>query len=226
MAKEIPYFKFFTGEWANGEITAESYEVQGVFINICSLYWNKEGSLKLNFVRKKFKANEAIDQLLESEIIKLEGDYLRIGFLDEQLSECESIRLRNSKAGKASASKRKSNTRSTPVEHPLNTPSTNKRREDKEKIREDNSKEEKVLKKFDETSFTNTEMRLKTSKENIRIKLQEFLEIEKLTPQFKNKQEGEILKHFRNWLNYNKPKEVNIKDNSVPSWVKYAKDHE
>ena len=42
MAKEIPYFKFFTGEWANGEITAESYEVQGVFINICSLYWDKD----------------------------------------------------------------------------------------------------------------------------------------------------------------------------------------
>lgn len=217
MAKEIPYFKFFTGEWANGEITAESFEVQGVFINICSLYWNKEGSLKLNFVRKKFKANEAIDQLIESEIIKLEGDYLRIGFLDEQLSECESIRLRNSKAGKASAAKRKTNTRSTPVQQSLNNPSTIKIRE--EKIREDNIKEGEVLKMFDETNWENVQRSFEATKDSIRKKLEEFLEVEKLTPTFENKQIGEILKHFRNWLNYNPPKKQTRKQNTIAPWV-------
>ena len=69
-----------------------------------------------------------------------------------------------------------------------------------------------------ETSFDNLEMRLKTSKEEIKIKLEEFLEIEKITPTFKNKQIGEILKHFRNWLNYNKPKEITNKLTKAP-WL-------
>ena len=56
MAKEIPFFKFFVGEWANGDITAENYKTQGVFINICSIYWTKEGELSEVFLRKKIKA--------------------------------------------------------------------------------------------------------------------------------------------------------------------------
>ena len=55
MAKEIPYFKFFIGEWANGDITCESYEAQGIFINICSIYWAKLGKLTERYIRKKFK---------------------------------------------------------------------------------------------------------------------------------------------------------------------------
>ena len=40
MAEKLPYFKFFTGEWANGSITLESFAVQGVFINVCCFYWS------------------------------------------------------------------------------------------------------------------------------------------------------------------------------------------
>ena len=61
-------------------------------------------------------------------------------------------------------------------------------------------------------------MRLNTSKEEIKKKLDEFLEIEKITPTFKNKQIGEILKHFRNWLKYNKPKEITNKQTKAP-WL-------
>ena len=87
-------------------------------------------------------------------------------------------------------------------------------------------KAKKIIERFDETSFTRTEETLKTNKEEIKKRLIEFLEVESLTPTFENKQLGEILKHFRNWLNYNKPKEVVKKDNSLPTWVQYAKDHE
>ena len=65
MAKEIPFFKFFVGEWANGDITAESYKTQGVFINICSVYWTKEGELSEVFLRKKIKANKEISSWKE-----------------------------------------------------------------------------------------------------------------------------------------------------------------
>jgi hypothetical protein len=142
MAKEIPYFKFFVGEWANGDITAENYKTQGVFINICSLYWTKEGKLSEVFVKKKLKANKEISTLIESDIIKVENGNIIINFLDEQLLECEGVRKRNSAAGIASAAKRALNKNSTPVEHPLNDLSTETQplREDKEKRREEKIK--------------------------------------------------------------------------------------
>jgi hypothetical protein len=216
MAKEIPYFKFFIGEWANGDITCESYEAQGIFINICSIYWAKVGKLTERYIRKKFKSDDTINELIEAEIIKIKDGKVIINFLDEQLQEDQLLRRVKSNGGKKSASlRKKSNTSSTPVKDLLNTSSTNNSIEEN---RIEDIKRDKVLKTFDETSFDNLEMRLKTSKEEIKIKLEEFLEIEKITPTFKNKQIGEILKHFRNWLNYNKPKEITNKQTKAP-WL-------
>jgi hypothetical protein len=216
MAKEIPYFKFFIGEWANGDITCESYEAQGIFINICSIYWAKVGKLTERYIRKKFKSDDTINELIEAEIIKIKDGKVIINFLDEQLEEDQLLRRVKSNGGKKSASLRKKNkTSSTPVQDLLNTSLTNNSIEEN---RIEDIKRDKVLKTFDETSFDNLEMRLKTSKEEIKIKLEEFLEIEKITPTFKNKQIGEILKHFRNWLNYNKPKEITNKQTKAP-WL-------
>jgi len=216
MAKEIPYFKFFIGEWANGDITCESYEAQGIFINICSIYWAKVGKLTERYIRKKFKSDDTINELIEAEIIKIKDGKVIINFLDEQLQEDQLLRRVKSNGGKKSASLRKKNkTSSTPVQDQLNTSLTNNSIEEN---RIEDIKTDEVLKTFDETSFSNLEMRLKTSKEEIKIKLEEFLEIEKITPTFKNKQIGEILKHFRNWLNYNKPKEITNKQTKAP-WL-------
>ena len=148
MAKEIPFFKFFVGEWANGDITAENYKTQGVFINICSVYWTKEGELSEVFLRKKIKANKEISLLIDSEIIKVENKNIVISFLDEQLSECEGIRVKNSEAGKKSARQRALNKRSTSVQPKLNEESTESQplREDKEKKREEKKREENLLK--------------------------------------------------------------------------------
>ena len=144
MAKEIPFFKFFVGEWANGDITAENYKTQGVFINICSVYWTKEGELSEVFLRKKIKANKEISLLIDSEIIKVENKNIVISFLDEQLSECEGIRVKNSEAGKKSARQRALNKRSTSVQPKLNEEPTESQplREDKEKKREEKKREE------------------------------------------------------------------------------------
>ena len=216
MAKEIPYFKFFIGEWANGDITCESYEAQGIFINICSIYWAKVGKLTERYIRKKFKSDDTINELIEAEIIKIKDGKVIINFLDEQLQEDQLLRRVKSNGGKKSASlRKKTKTSLTPVKDLLNTSSTNNSIEEN---RIEDIKRDKVLKTFDETSFHNLEMRLNTSKEEIKKKLEEFLEIEKITPTFKNKQIGEILKHFRNWLNYNKPKEITNKQTKAP-WL-------
>jgi hypothetical protein len=216
MAKEIPYFKFFIGEWANGDITCESYEAQGIFINICSIYWAKLGKLTESHIRKKFKSDEAINELIEASIIKIEEGKVIINFLDEQLSEDQLLRRVKSAGGKKSAENRKKiKTTSTGVKDQLKTSSSNN---SIEQNRTEDIKSDKVLKTFDITSFENLEMRLKTSKAEIKKKLEEFLEIEKITHTFKNKQIGEILKHFRNWLNYNKPKEITNKQTKAP-WI-------
>lgn len=85
------------------------------------------------------------------------------------------------------------------------------------------NKHEEVLKMFDETTIQNAERILKTNKANIRIRLEEFLEIEKLTPTFVNRPLGEILKHFRNWLNHNKPREVSVKSSTPAPWLQTPK---
>jgi len=54
MAKELPYFKFFTGEWMKGDITICSMAAQGLFINICTFYWAKKGDLTLTGVEQRF----------------------------------------------------------------------------------------------------------------------------------------------------------------------------
>ena len=55
MGKELPYFKFITSEWLDGEITVETLEAQGLFIKTartpidkncfsCFSIWTGKGS--------------------------------------------------------------------------------------------------------------------------------------------------------------------------------------
>jgi len=238
MAKDLPYFKFFCSEWSDGDITLESYEAQGLFINICSYYWSNECDINYKKLLKKFKGHEkTVNQLKEESIFKVsDSGEVVISFLDEQRNDRKERSKVKAKGGKASAEARRLkkqqnvNTSSTENEHVLNSCSTESqvlRREEKREeeivLKENPNKFKEVLKKFDESNFENTERSLKTNKENIRIKLEEFLEVEMHTPTFTNKPLGEVLKHFRNWLNYNKPKEINVKSVTRPAWIQKPK---
>ena len=81
------------------------------------------------------------------------------------------------------------------------------------------NKVDEVLKMFDERNFDQIQRTYKTNKENIRIKLLEFLETESLNDTFVNKPLGNVITHFIRWMKYNNPREVAVKDNSVPSWI-------
>ena len=236
MAKDLPYFKFFCSEWNDGKITLEDYKTQGVFISVCSYYWSNECQLTSKTLMKKFRNNkEDLELLINEGFILDKKGVISIKFLDEQKEERLKTNKARSRGGKASAKARREkkekeqvlNSSSTNDEQMLNSVATEthvirKEEKRKEEIKEEglNINTEKVnlvLKTFDETNFENTQRVLKTSKEEIRKKLEEFLEVEILTPTFKNKQIGEVLKHFRNWLNYNKPKEVRTKEKAT--WV-------
>ena len=157
MAKELPYFKFFCSEWSDGDITLESYEIQGLFINICSYYWSNNCEITLNKLKKKFKGNDIlINELIDSEIIKIENDNVLINFLNEQLTEREDSSIKKSLAGKASAEARKlakleqqTNTSSTESQHVLNSCSTESQLLREEKRREENIKDNNLSVNWD-----------------------------------------------------------------------------
>ena len=101
MAKSLPYFKFIVSEWSDGDITLESFEVQGLFINICAYYWSNEGNISLEKTKKKFKCDdENYNILVESEIIKVIDGKIKISFMDEQLNDRDSKALINKENGK------------------------------------------------------------------------------------------------------------------------------
>lgn len=63
MAKNFPYFKFIATEWLTGDIVYEDFDTQGLFINICALYWQRDGKLSIDDITRRYK-NELLIQAL------------------------------------------------------------------------------------------------------------------------------------------------------------------
>lgn len=144
MAKELPYFKFFCSEWNDGDITLESFHLQGVFINVCSYYWSNECDLKKDKLLKRFRGLEdELSELKKLGIIKEKSNHVFINFLDEQWKE----RLKKSAINSQSAKKRWSSERNANADANASKTQSesdaNKKRE--EKKRKDNIKEDSRL---------------------------------------------------------------------------------
>jgi hypothetical protein len=97
MAKgELPYFKFKISDWNGGDILQCSLTAQGLFINLCALYWGKQGNLSYSKMLKKFpRKQKHFSELLDEGVLKLNEDKLVISFLDEQLSERGAVSVKN-----------------------------------------------------------------------------------------------------------------------------------
>jgi len=133
MSRDLPYFKFFTGEWLNGDITLEDFELQGLFINVCAYYWHKEGEgIDIVVLEKKFRTDKLI-KLYKNGLLKEDEDqFIKIDFLDEQLSEFKTRKKKLSDAGKKG---QKIKREKAEIKPPLNHPLTTRVIEDKEKIK-------------------------------------------------------------------------------------------
>ena len=110
MAKELPYFRFTASEWLNDDISLESYELKGLFADVCSYYWTQDCDCTLDKLKKKFSnATNLLEQLISSDLIKHENkhDKIKIDFLLTQydlLSEKHKARQEaGSKGGNAKA---------------------------------------------------------------------------------------------------------------------------
>lgn len=83
--KELPYFKFYPNQWITGSIMFMDLDVQGAFMKICCYYWSKE----CNVSREQIKSlvPDHWNQLLDSQLLKIDNDKIKIKWLDEQYAE-------------------------------------------------------------------------------------------------------------------------------------------
>jgi hypothetical protein len=122
MAKNFPFFKFVATEWLTGDIVYEELSTQGLFINICALYWQRDGKLSLQDINKRYKTI-IVDNLIDRFFTVIDGN-ISISFLDEQLIDAGHISKVNSENGKkgAEAKRIKANANRT-LSEPLAKPS-------------------------------------------------------------------------------------------------------
>lgn len=98
MAKELPYFKFTVADWLTGDIVFESFNVQGLFINICAIYWQRSGVVSVDDINKRFKNPPELAELTDRFISVIDG-FISIKFLNEQFEERKHTSFQNSQNG-------------------------------------------------------------------------------------------------------------------------------
>ena len=142
MAKENPWFKFEPAEWMFGRIQRQTPEVKAVFIDLICMYWHKQCNMSVEDAELDFGSENILTLLSNKIIFEDEKDNIIINFLDSQMDGIKETSNKASKAGLASAAKRKAiaEQKATTVEQPLNDRTTDKIREDK--IIQDNKKED------------------------------------------------------------------------------------
>lgn len=135
MAKELPYFKFEPQAWDTGNVQMCSRESKGLFIDLCSLYWSRLGELPYALALQKLCSGNknAMQELVEHEIIGIFEGQIVIEFLDEQLSEFN----QTSEKRRNAANKRWKDASALQMES-----KSNAIREDK--IREEEKRQEKI----------------------------------------------------------------------------------
>lgn len=135
MAKELPYFRFTVSEWLNDDISLESYELKGLFIDVCSFYWFKDCSINIAMLEKKFiNALTLVNQLVKLEIIKVnnKGD-VNIMFLDAQYDLLSEKRKRRQTAGSKGGKSKASNAKAMLKQNPSYKDKDNNNKKDNKK---------------------------------------------------------------------------------------------
>lgn len=191
MAKELPYFKFEPGQWDNGKIQLCTFEEQGIYINLCSLYWQRLGKLPYKLALQKICGGNAtaLESLCREEIIAVIDGDICIDFLNEQLSEFHNASNTNSKNALSGWEKRRKNATALPSHSDPNAIREEKRRE--EEIREDEIKQplrarEKKIRDYDLPAF-----------------------------------EGELLEHWLAWEIHRKEKKAKLTPSTARLQIKF-----
>jgi hypothetical protein len=100
MSKELPFFKFNATEWITGNISYESFEMQGAFISVCAEYWNRNNNLTIDEAKLRLRHATIVDLLIEKNYLKTKKNKIVITFLDKEREDIESKRLKLSESGR------------------------------------------------------------------------------------------------------------------------------
>jgi len=143
MAKGLPFFKFYPSEWLFGGIVWEDMEAQGLFINICALYWERKGDLTVSEIQRRWNKPTAFNSL-SGRFILTNGEKISIAFLDTQFEERKHQSKVNSGNGSKGGRPSNKNKKATGFDSLSETKANEKARE--EKRREENNINERKLK--------------------------------------------------------------------------------
>jgi hypothetical protein len=97
---KLQWFKFTISDWVMGKIMRCPEVTQARFIWLCCQYWNKECVMSYEDAELEIE-KEHLTNLLTRKIILLEGDKIKIKFLDSQLIEILQVSKGRSIAAKA-----------------------------------------------------------------------------------------------------------------------------
>lgn len=143
MAKELPYFKFEPAEYLTKDISFCSLSAQGLFINICSYYWQRNCKITKSQLLKRLDYEDEFDELFFEGVIDLdENQYIIIKFLDNQLTSVEEKSKINSTNG-SKGGRPKKNIVINPIETETK-PKLNPIESETKGIREDKIKENNI----------------------------------------------------------------------------------
>jgi len=131
MSKELPFFKFESNAWDTGNIQMCSRESKGLFVDMCSLYWSRLGELPYALALQKLcnGSKDAMQELIDHEIIGVIDGQIIIEFLDEQLLE----RGETSEKRRDAANKRWKDASALHVQSKSNARREEEKREEKKK---------------------------------------------------------------------------------------------
>lgn len=235
MAKELPYFKFEPAEYLTKDISFCSLSAQGLFINICSYYWQRDCKLTKDQLLRRLNYETELNELIMEGVVDLYENNIFIKFLDKQLIDVELKSKTNSfngsKGGRPKKNPNESETKAK--QNPNESESISELKGIREdKIRLDKIKEDKTtnntpeiknfgdsdldknlihsnILKFESPSWLESvSMQQKIPIEEIKNKIDEFV-LFLQTTQTEHKIKKAFLEHFINWL----PKKLNSEKN-------------
>lgn len=143
MAKELPYFQFEPAEYLTKDISFCTLSAQGLFINICAFYWQRQCKLNKEQFLRRFNYVKEFEELIKEGIIDLDNEEIKIKFLDIQYNKATEFAKEQSRKGSLGGRPKKPNESQIKAEEKPNESQTKAIREDK--IIEDNRREEKII---------------------------------------------------------------------------------
>lgn len=194
MAKELPYYQFEVAEYLAGDIMICSLEAQGLFSVIKCIYWQKECSLNLRQVLRRYDKKELINELVEEGVIKVDDEEnISISFLDELYNTFKERRDKLSKAGRKGGLSKKEATLKPPLSHDKPTIKHIEENREEENREEEiklikpekefsvavNQVYDETIKFFPNTTIPSSLKEVDSWKDTIRL----LIEVEKLEPQ-------------------------------------------